>query len=44
MAGLNGSVEAIPLGETGVSIKLPTERLMTVTEQPREDFVPQPER
>jgi hypothetical protein len=40
MAGLNGSVEAIPLGDTGLSIKLPTERLMTSTYQPREDFVP----
>lgn len=41
MAGLLGSVEDIALGTTGVSIKLPTERLMTTTYQPREDFVPQ---
>ena len=42
MAGLNGSVEDLPLGDTGVLVKLPTERLMTVTGQPREDFRPQP--
>jgi carboxyl-terminal processing protease len=44
MAGLDGSVEDIPLGNTGLTIKLPTERLMTVTGQPREDFVPEPAR
>jgi carboxyl-terminal processing protease len=44
MAGLNGAVEDIELGDTGVTIKLPTERLMTVTGQPREDFVPEPVR
>jgi hypothetical protein len=37
-------VEDIELGDTGVTIKLPTERLMTVTGQPREDFVPEPVR
>ena len=42
MAGLNGSVEDIALGDTGVVIKLPTERLMTVTGLPREDFLPEP--
>ena len=41
MAGLNGSVEDIALGDTGISVKLPTERLMTVTGLPREDFRPQ---
>jgi P-loop containing NTP hydrolase pore-1/Peptidase family S41 len=40
MAGLNGSVEDIPLGDTGVTIKLPTERLMTTGYFPREDFTP----
>jgi C-terminal processing protease CtpA/Prc len=40
MAGLNGSVEDIPLGDTGVTIKLPTERLMTTGYLPREDFTP----
>jgi carboxyl-terminal processing protease len=44
MAGLNGAVEDIELGDTGVTIKLPTERVMTVTGQPREDFVPEPAR
>jgi len=42
MAGLNGSVEDIPLGDTGLVIKLPTERLMTVTGLPREEFLPEP--
>ena len=40
MAGLNGSVEDIALGTTGISIKLPTERLMTMAGLPREDFLP----
>jgi carboxyl-terminal processing protease len=44
MAGLNGAVEDIELGDTGVTIKLPTERVMTVAGQPREDFVPEPVR
>ena len=40
MAGLNGSVEDVALGNTDVSVKLPTERLSTVAGQPREDFQP----
>ena len=40
MAGLNGSVEDIALGDTGIAVKIPTERLMTVTGLPREDFLP----
>jgi hypothetical protein len=40
MSGLNGSVEDLPLGTTGLVIKLPTERLMTVGGLPREDFIP----
>jgi C-terminal processing protease CtpA/Prc len=40
MAGLNGAVEDVQLGDTDVSIKLPTERLMTTGYLPREDFVP----
>lgn len=42
MAGLNGSVEDLRVGETDLFIKLPTERLLTVTGQPREEFVPAP--
>ena len=42
MAGLNGSVEDIPIGNTDLTIKLPTERLMTTQGQPREEFVPAP--
>jgi C-terminal processing protease CtpA/Prc len=42
MAGLNGSVEDIQLGDTGLTVKLPTERLSTVAGQPREDFRPLP--
>ncbi len=44
MAGLNGSVEDIALGNTGITVKIPTERLMTVTGLPREDFRPAPDR
>ncbi|MFC4291844.1 S41 family peptidase [Sphingorhabdus arenilitoris] len=40
MAELNGSVEDILLGNTNLSIKLPTERLMTTGYLPREQFVP----
>jgi len=40
MAELNGAVEDVQLGDTDVSIKLPTERLMTTGYLPREDFVP----
>ena len=42
MAGLNGSVEDLPIGNTDLTIKLPTERLMTTEGQPREDYVPAP--
>ncbi|WP_239807235.1 S41 family peptidase [Croceicoccus hydrothermalis] len=42
MAGLNGSVEDLPIGNTDLTIKLPTERLMTTEGKPREDFVPAP--
>ena len=42
MAGLNGSVEDIDVGKSGLTIKLPTERLMTIDYQPREEFVPKP--
>jgi carboxyl-terminal processing protease len=42
MAGLNGSVEDIRLGDTDLTVKLPTERLMTTGYQPREDFTPMP--
>lgn len=41
MAGLNGSVEDLGVGDTKLILKLPTERLMTTTYQPREDFRPQ---
>ena len=40
MAGLNGSVEDLPIGTTSLSIKLPTERLLTTQYLPREDFIP----
>jgi carboxyl-terminal processing protease len=42
MAGLNGSVEDLRVGETDLFVKLPTERLLTVDGLPREAFVPQP--
>lgn len=42
MAGLNGSIEDIRVGDTDLYIKLPTEKLLTTWGQPREDFVPQP--
>ena len=42
MAGLNGAVEDIALGDTGLTVKLPVERLMTVDGQLREDFAPRP--
>ena len=44
MAGLNGSVEDIRIGDTNMSVKLPTERLMTISYQPREGFQPRPMR
>lgn len=40
MAGLNGSVETLAVGDSGLTIQLPTERLMTVAGTPREDWVP----
>lgn len=40
MAGLRGAVYDHPLGRSGLAIKLPTERLMTVGGAPRESFVP----
>jgi carboxyl-terminal processing protease len=42
MAGLNGSIEDLRIGETDLFVKLPTERLLTVEGRPREDFVPGP--
>lgn len=43
MAGLRGSVEDLSIGQTQLSVKIPTERLMTVEYQPREEFKPFPE-
>lgn len=43
MAGLRGSVEDLSIGRTQLSVKIPTERLMTVDYQPREEFKPSPE-
>jgi carboxyl-terminal processing protease len=40
MAGLLGSVEDLRLGQTNLFVKLPTERLLSVTGEPREAFVP----
>lgn len=40
MAGLNGSVEDLRVGASNLFVKLPTERLLTVKGQPREEFVP----
>jgi hypothetical protein len=42
MAGLNGSVEDLRLGETDLHIKLPTEQLRDISRNPRESFAPQP--
>ena len=44
MAGLLGAVYDHRLTNSGLVLKLPTERLMTVTGQPRETFVPRPPR
>ena len=44
MAELNGSVEDFALGKTDLIVKIPTERLMTVTGAPRENFRPEPPR
>lgn len=41
MAGLLGAVEDIELGESGVVVKLPVERLMAMDGTARELFVPQ---
>ncbi len=40
MAGLNGSVEELPIGPTRLTVKIPTERLMTVEGLPRENYQP----
>ena len=40
MAGLNGSIEEFKLGNTGHSVKIPTERLIATNGVPRESFVP----
>lgn len=40
MAGLRGAVYDQPLPHSGLILKLPAERVMTVTGRPREGFVP----
>ena len=42
MAGLKGSVEDLQAGRANLFIKLPTERLLTTSGLPREEFVPKP--
>ena len=42
MAGLRGAVYDQRLAHSGLLLKLPAERLMTVTGRPREAFVPRP--
>lgn len=42
MAGLPGAIYDHALPNSGLVVKLPTERLMTVRGQPREAFVPRP--
>ncbi|MBA4766146.1 MAG: peptidase S41 [Porphyrobacter sp.] len=42
MAGLKGSVEDLRAGDANLSIKLPTERLLTTSGLPREEFEPKP--
>ncbi|MEM7690707.1 MAG: PDZ domain-containing protein [Pseudomonadota bacterium] len=42
MAGLKGAIEDIRIGDTDLVVKLPTERLLSVSGLPREDFVPEP--
>jgi len=42
MADLHGSVEDLRVGDTGLTIKLPTERLLTVAGQLRERSEPRP--
>ncbi len=44
MAELNGSVEDLKIGDADMCVKLPTERLMTTTYTPREQFLPKPMR
>ena len=42
MAGLRGAVSDLTLSHSGLVLKLPTERLYTVSGTPREAFVPAP--
>ena len=42
MAGLRGAVYDERLEHSGLVLKLPAERVMTVSGLPREDFVPHP--
>ena len=42
MAGLRGAVSDLTLPHSGLTLKLPTERLYTVSGVPREAFVPAP--
>ncbi len=42
MAGLLGAVEDLKLRNSGLIVKLPTEKLFAVNGTPREEFVPQP--
>jgi C-terminal processing protease CtpA/Prc len=42
MAGLKGSIEDLQVGQADLSVKLPTERLLKTSGQPREEFVPEP--
>jgi C-terminal processing protease CtpA/Prc len=44
MAGLLGAIYDHPLPHSGLVLKIPTERLMTVDGLPRENFVPRPMR
>lgn len=44
MAGLLGAIYDHRLPSSGLVLKLPTERLMTVAGQPRESFIPRPGR
>ncbi|SDA20302.1 S41 family peptidase [Sphingomonas sp. NFR15] len=43
MAGLRGAVYDFPLPASGLVVKLPAERLYTVSGTPREDFQPSPD-
>lgn len=42
MAGLKGAVEDLRAGDADLFVKLPTERLLTPSGLPREEFVPRP--